>query len=534
MKRYSILILGASTMQIPAIEAAKRMGWRVLAADRNRLSPGARACDEFLPVDIADRHAVLAEAEARSRRERIDGVFTAGTDFSATVAFVAERLGLPGLPYEVALDASDKARMRGVFEREGLSSPRFRSIGADDDPAQVLEELRLPLVVKPVDNMGSRGVRRVDTPEELETAVSIARGYSRSGSVIVEAYIAGPEFSLDALVYRGEITLCGIADRHIRFPPYFVEIGHTMPSNEPDRIRNEVIDLFFRGIRALRIDMGAAKGDVKYGTDGPVIGEIAARLSGGYMSGWTYPLASGVDVTRGGLRIAVGLPPGDLEPRLPNTAAERAFYSIPGTVASIPGFPEECRSPLSAAFLRVAPGDRVDFPQNNVEKCGNIIAVSPDRDGAIAAAEHACARTVVRLEPGGEATRAFLFGATHRWVPDAFRLECEANHAMLAGMPATVDGDPLSGCDLSIVPLPEIDREASTDWQDRSFPTAVALVTELAGVTTGSSARLSLGSIFWRAFLRGGVQAGVWVIDTFRAGKWEDAWCSFDLAGATS
>jgi len=502
-------------MQLPAIRSAKKMGWTVIVADRNPDVPGASMCDRFLPVDISDCDRVFAAATGPAC-DHLHGVFTAGTDFSATVAFVAGKLGLPGIPYEVALDASDKSRMRSVFKKRGLPSPEFCTVTTVEECRAGeggIEGLSFPLVVKPVDNMGARGVRRVDTPRQLTEAVQDALEFSRNSTVIVETYIDGPEFSLDALVYNGEITLCGIADRDIRFPPYFVETGHTMPSAMSETITDGVRSLFFEGIRALGIDNGAAKGDIKYGPDGPVIGEIAARLSGGYMSGWTFPFASGVDVTTAALRIAVGLEPGNLDPRIANTSVERAFYSIPGTVADISGFPDVIHGPLSEGFLRIRPGSDVDFPFNNVQKCGNIIATSEEREVAIEAAEKACRQVVIRLEPVVEATQKFLTGETHTWVPDAFSIDVKLR-AALAQMPDEFPGESDSDTDLSIHPFEAIAGGSGTDWLGRSIADSMTIVQELTGVKTGLSGRKILGSLFWRAMIRGGVQGAIWLIDT--------------------
>ena len=515
MKRYTILILGASTMQLPAIRSARRMGWTVVVADQNPDAPGASLGDVFLPVDISNCDLVLQAAE-HSGIDGFDGVFTAGTDFSATVAYVAEHLDLPGIPYKVALNASDKARMRSVFLEHQLPSPEFRTVSSVTQATRVLVDLTLPLVVKPVDNMGARGVRRVENSLQLEEAVHDALEFSRTSKAIIESYIEGPEFSLDALVYRGRIELCGIADREIRYPPYFVEIGHTMPSNKADADKAAVIDLFFAGIRALGIENGAAKGDIKLGSTGPVIGEIAARLSGGYMSGWTYPLSSGVDITTAALRIAVGLDPGDLEPRIANISAERAFYSIPGTIESVIGFPDAPEAPLSEAFLRIDDDDDVDFPQNNVQKCGNIIATAVDRETAIIAADAACRNILLRLKPGTRRTQGFLFDATHPWVPDAYCIGDETNRNALAVMPEKIERDAECVEDITIYPLPSIGNETATDWFGRSLAESMETVLELTGVEAGLTGRIVVGSLFWRAMIRGGVQGAIWVIDTIR------------------
>ncbi|TFG65038.1 MAG: ATP-grasp domain-containing protein, partial [Spirochaetales bacterium] len=289
-------------MQIPALTAARKMGLKVYAADVNDKAPGISLAHEFLHVDLRNREEMAEAAAAIARSGGLHGVFTAGTDFSTTVAWVAEKLGLPGISYETALNATDKARMRGVFSRAGIPSPPFCLVEGTADNLPEADLPPLPVVVKPVDNMGARGIRRIDNRDDLGEAVTAALAFSGSRRCIVEGYIPGPEFSIDSLVYRGRITVCGFADRHIVFPPCFVEMGHTIPSVLDDKTRDRIVEVFTAAALALGIDNGAAKGDVKLSPEGPVIGEIAARLSGGYMSGWTYPYASGVPLTEAALR----------------------------------------------------------------------------------------------------------------------------------------------------------------------------------------------------------------------------------------
>ncbi|MFP4011158.1 MAG: ATP-grasp domain-containing protein, partial [Spirochaetaceae bacterium] len=290
----TILVLGAGIMQIPALETARRNGWRLIVADGNPDAPGRHLADAFHAVDLSDEEGLLELARDYRNHGQLDGVFTAGTDFSTSVAYVAESLGLPGLDYESARNARDKFRMRRVLREAGVPAPAFVEVqGVVDLRADSLPTF--PLVVKPVDNMGARGVRRVDTPAELEEAVPEALRFSRSGRVVVEEFISGPEFSIDALVVDGTLHLCGIADRHIRFPPYFIEVGHTMPTERSEADQQRIAGVLEAAAQALGIRNGAAKGDIFLTDNGPMVGEVAARLSGGYMSGWTYPYSSGVE-----------------------------------------------------------------------------------------------------------------------------------------------------------------------------------------------------------------------------------------------
>ncbi len=522
-----ILILGAGVMQGPAIRFAKERGLTAVVVDGDPTAACVGLADRFERIDLKDKDAIETFARSLKSDGGLDGVMTAGTDFSATVAWVAERLGLPGIPYETALDASDKERMRARFRAEGVPSPEFLILR--ETPAAGFElPFAFPAVVKPVDNMGSRGCRRVDGPSELSEAVADALRYSRSGRAIVEEYMDGPEFSVDSLVHDGKMTICGLADRHIFFPPYFIEMGHTMPTALPPEKAAELLAVFERGARALGIRNGAAKGDVKLTSKGPMIGEIAARLSGGYMSGWTYPYASGVEPTKGALSIAVGEAPTGLEPIRAWTCAERAFISIPGVVAEIVGADEASRVPgVKDVFYRIAAGSEVSFPVNNVTKCGNVIASAPSRGEAIDSAESAARSILVRLRAGVAATDAFLAGGTRgasSFPPDSFELpEGVSLEAVEEGDADSLPPGSLSSSDLarlSIVSFPAFAGSSARDYVGRSVGETLDAVRRLVGAplpfAAGSSSASGspvLGRRFWASLVRGGYQAGAYAID---------------------
>jgi len=424
-KKKTILILGASLLQLPAIKAAKSMDWNVIVADVNPTAVGVALADVFEHVDLADPEAMLAMARSYHQKDRLDGVFTAGTDFSATVAYVCEHLSLPGIPYETALNASIKSRMRSIFKSAGIPSPRFVEIAQDAvQPEQQIAHLTFPLVIKPVDNMGGRGVQLVQNRGTFAQALAQARGFSRRSLVIVEEFIDGPEFSIDSLVYDGIVRPYGIADRHIYFSPRFVELGHTMPSNLPAEKLQQLVEVFSKAVQALGITWGVAKGDVFWSKDGPVIGEIAARLSGGYMSGWTFPLSSGINVTQAALMLAVGERPSAPERSLSRTCAERAVVSIPGLVQSIEGVRELKRQDgVHEVFMRCKAGDAVVFPLNNVQKAGNVIASHAEPKKAIAIAEQGVGTIIIQLVPNNFSTEQYLcsrFHADAGSAPDGF------------------------------------------------------------------------------------------------------------------
>lgn len=519
----AVLILGAGVMQGPAIHLARQKGYRVYVADGKRDSEHAATADQFLHIDLKDHDALL---EAATGIDNLAGVFTAGTDFSASVAWVSQHLGLPGIPFEAALDASDKSRMRRRLAAAGVPVPAFATGGGGDDPALLLATLAganglsLPVVVKPVDNMGARGCRLVRNRDGLAAAWTDAVAHSRTGRAIMEEYLAGPEFSLDAIITDGQVTIRGIADRYIHFEPYFIEMGHTMPSAYGPEVLEAVADVFMRGIQAIGITQGAAKGDIKFTKEGAFVGEIAARLSGGYMSGWTYPYASGIEVTAEALDIACGVKPVPATPTRQWVCAERAFISIPGKVAEIRGLAEAAATTMVRdCFVRIQPGSKVRFPVNNVEKCGNVIAAGPDRLAVEDAAAGAAASFLIRLAAEDPDTAEFLEhrGQYSSWPPDAYQDLSALGLAAVAAMPDFIRFNaPYRS--ISIEPVPHLMRESAKDWQGRSIQSGLAAVEALTGAAVGRHGDIIVGRRFWKAFSRGAYQGGAWVIDRVKAG----------------
>ena len=537
----NIVILGAGLMQRPAIQSAKKLGLHTIVVDADPKAVCIPLADEFYKIDLKDKEGILELCtRLNDSSDGLDGVFTAGTDFSASVSFVCEKLGMPAHSFEAATNASIKTQMRACFEKKGVPSPKFVRAGKDDiTPAlleTVLSKMNFPFVVKPVDNMGARGCRMVRTKEEFLPAVQIASENSRTGYAIIEEYMDGPEFSIDALVYDGKFIVTGFAIRHIKYAPYFIEIGHTMPADIPQKIHDELISVFALGAKAEGLTCGAAKADIKYTKNGPMIGEIAARLSGGYMSGWTYPYASDLNLTEQGILIATGnvpqkllaganpvtYTPSDLCKNLPapyelfevpcvRTSAERAWMSIPGTVEYIENITEFTDKAVFDVLPRatVSIGCKVNFPRNNVEKCGNIIAVSHDRNMAIKAAEDAVSNVFITLKPATKETDDYLNCVTQsdedNFPPDAFGRLSEDQLAQLEGVIAA--DTPVSAA------LPDFlntdEYKELTDW---NFNTISQTLNKF-DILRAKHPELNKKD-FFKALMRGGIQGAVYYSDS--------------------
>ncbi len=384
--KKTIMIIGGGLLQVPVIVAAKKMDYQVIVTDYNSEALGMKDADIPIVMSTRDIEGSVRVAKRQNEVTPISAVLTVGTDASMTVAAVANTLGLPGIKFEDAEAATNKLKMRMRFKEHGVPSPNFLPVWSLSDGKKACKVLGFPLVLKPSDNMGARGVIRIDNRNQLSDAFHYSKNASPSGELIIEEYMEGSELSIDAVIYNGEIVICGVADRIIEYPPYFVETGHSMPSAMPDNVIADAANLMKRGIMALGITIGAAKGDIKITENGPKVGEIAARLSGGFMSAYTYPLSTGVDLMRTVIEIAQGKEPGNLEPVHNRIAIERAIIPKPGIIKRINGLEDAFKIPgIEEIFLNIKPGDRFSVPRSNVEKAGNIIATGETLEEAEAA-----------------------------------------------------------------------------------------------------------------------------------------------------
>lgn len=533
----SLLILGAGLMQKPSIVSAKDLGFNVVVLDANPNAEEVPLADKFYRIDLKDRESIFECAEKLKKTENLKGIFTAGTDFSSSVSYAGEKLGFSCHSFESTLNATIKPRMRRCFEENNVPSPKFFSIKFDEIPDEFAKEkvfsavksLGFPCVVKPADNMGARGCRMIRSEEEAWNSVLAAAENSRSRTVILEEYMEGPEYSIDALVFNGTMTITGFADRHIFYKPYFIEMGHTMPSSVENSKKLELIAAFAKGVSALGLSCGAAKADIKYTKNGPQIGEIAARLSGGYMSGWTFPYSSGINLTEQAILIAAGKEPQKLlNGRIPlpvedspfalfdfpskKVSAERAWISIPGTIDSIK-LPENSeQSEVKNIFPRpVKQGDEIDFPRNNVQKCGNVITLSESKKNAVFYAKKTVSEIFIRLKPCNEKTEKFLFSES---LPDEKGFPPPAFSAFNSIQELNLSGEiPENSSVLKDAEnFPQLKKLLLSDEKDWSYQTILEVLRRFDSVCKKHPPLQR--KKFWSALLKGSLQGAIYISDS--------------------
>lgn len=311
-----ILLLGGSRQQVVAIEAAKGLGYRTILCDYLPDNPGRLVADSFHLVSTTDRDAVLEVARA----EGVSGVLAYASDpAAATAAYVARELGLPGNPLRSVEVLSEKHLFRAFLRENGLPCPRAASFSVGERAENVLalvDGWRWPLVVKPTDSSGSKGVTVVGGPDGVADAVSRARGLSRNGVLIAEEFIECSYPSVvggDVFVKGGEVRFWGLMECLRDEARPLVPAGEKLPVGLPPRDLAAVKDVLQRIVTLLDIRFGELNVEVLVGKGGvPYVLELGAR-AGGNMIPVQLSDASGVDLVAANVLCAMGEDPGDLD-----------------------------------------------------------------------------------------------------------------------------------------------------------------------------------------------------------------------------
>ena len=407
----TILIIGAGPNQIPAIQMAKTRGYQVVATDMDPEAKGFPFADESGIVSTRDIEETISFAKHIHMRKSIDGVMTMASESAVTVARVAEALGLPGLSPEAAENATNKVKRQVLFKEKGVPSPDFRFARTLDEACEKANELGWPVVVKPADSAGSRGVQKVETPWEMKKAIAEVRSISKLSEFLLEEFLSGTEHSIEGIVIEGRVFWAGLSDRnydkkHI-YPPYFLEDGDTMPTALDVEAVKRLEQTATSAVHALGIDWGPVKGDVIIDKQKGIKAlEMAARLSGDYFCYETIPMHNGINLLESVMNLSLGLKihTASLNPKFNRGVALRYVWPEPGRVVSIEGI-EKAREIPGVHFVRFEPqwkdidiGSIISPAKSMGERVASVMAVGVTREEAVITAEKAVSRVNIETK----------------------------------------------------------------------------------------------------------------------------------------
>lgn len=301
IKKQKLAIIGASYLQWPLVETAKKMGIETHCFAWEDGAVCKEICDIFYPISVLDKEAILEICQ----KENIDGITTIATDIAMpTISYVAEKMNLISNSSQTTLWATNKALMRERFNLENVKSPRF--LVASDKEDIITRTLNYPVIVKPVDRSGSRGINKVYSSENLSEAVGLAIEESLSNKAIIEEFIDGEEVSVESISWRGEHYILTITDKVTTGEPHFVELEHHQPTAKPKEVIKSIKELTLNALNSLGIEYGAGHTEIKIDNNGNVfIIEVGARMGGDFIGSHLVQLSTGYNFLKGVIEVAL-------------------------------------------------------------------------------------------------------------------------------------------------------------------------------------------------------------------------------------
>ena len=330
------MLLGGSNCQLSAARAVKAMGHRLVLADYLPCPPAQSLCDTHVQVSTFDAQGCIQAAKA----QHVDGVFTVGTDQPVyTAALVAEALGLPSpITADTALRATNKHAMKECFDRWHVPNLPYTYL-AQGQSASTLRTLTPPLVIKPLDSQGQRGVFRVQTAQQAVDRLSETLSFSRESTALVERFYPSDEVTLSCYVHAGHVYPLTLTDRqHVRDSIHIgICAAHRYPSVHASRT-TEINAIAQQVAFALGVTEGCLYIQLLIGDQGIFVNEAACRIGGAFEDAF-IPWLTGFPIMQAVIHAALGQPL-DAAPLLhppeitPGTQISvQMLFCKPGTVA---------------------------------------------------------------------------------------------------------------------------------------------------------------------------------------------------------
>lgn len=370
----SILVFGCGELQQSIIGRAHKKGLFVVGIDPCADAYCKNDVDAFEVVGGQDYEGTCAVVE----KYEIDAIVTAATDKPLVMmARIAEKYRFPFFSVDTAKWSTDKFLMKARFELGGIPHARGRLISNPEDA----DGLVYPVIVKPRDNSGSRGVKLCRDREELRDSIDEALEYSHWDSVLVEEYIEGPEYSIEGLHYDGKSEVIQFTEKKTTEFPYNVELGHKQPAMLTEDQKNAIREIICKIGTALHFENCPSHTELKINDRGICVIETSPRLGGDYITSILVPLSTGINMEDQLLNIALGETV-DIETGRAVKASGVEFFQLPeGVVESIiPSLYGLGETPGVISFnLKLKEGDRVKKITSSLNRYGEFIVEASER-----------------------------------------------------------------------------------------------------------------------------------------------------------
>ena len=373
MDKKSILIFGVGELQKSIIQRAMLMGLFVVGIDPCEEAACKDEVDAFEIVGGQDYEGTLAVA----KKYGISAVVTAATDKPLVMmARIAKELGLRFYSEDTAVWSTDKYQMKQRFIEGGIPCARGRLIRTADEA----KDLDFPLILKPRDNSGSRGVKLCRDLKDFQECLEEALQYSKLDTVLVEEFIEGQEYSIESLHYKGKTEIVQITEKRTTPFPYNVELGHIQPANISEEHKAEICSIIEKIGNALKFENCASHTELKINKRGIYVIETSPRLGGDYITSKLTPLSTGVNLEDQVLHIVLGEEV-DCTPKYSQYSGIRFFsFDTDSIIKAVPVKENVLEWPHVIDFsFNLSINEHVNQITSSLNRYGHIILQTSDR-----------------------------------------------------------------------------------------------------------------------------------------------------------
>ena len=391
-----LLVIGGGIESIPGVKIAKKLGITVVVSDMNPAAPAFEFCDYKIIASTYDykETALLAKKFTEETCE-IDGVICLAADVPYTVSWVANELNIPHCnSLATANLSSNKFEMKLKFKKDGIPIPNFWKINSFTQLLKIIDQNGFPIVIKPLDGRGARGVYLLNENHDIEFYYDESKKYTNLDYILVEQYLSGPQISTEALIVNGIGYPIGFCDRNYElledYSPYIIENGGDMPTSLTNIDKHNIEQTAIEAGLALGVKNGIVKGDMVLTKDGPKVIEIATRLSGGYFSSNQIPLNTGVNIVEYAIKLALNVvfSYNKLIPKVNIGVAIRYLFLNSGKIDKIPNLDFIKNIEFVHKFkLFIKAGDVIGDITDHTKRCGFVITTGHTKTEAIERAD---------------------------------------------------------------------------------------------------------------------------------------------------
>jgi len=369
--KKSILVFGGSDYQLSLVKECKKMNLYTVVIDPNPAAEAKAYADAFEVVGGQDFEGTCNVVE----KYNVDAIITAATDKPLVMmAQIAKKYNFNFYSEETARLSTDKFLMKQRFQEYGFPCAKGKIIEA------VPVDMNYPIVIKPTDNSGSRGVIFCKNKEEAMTVIEESKQYTRKPYLVAEEVVEGAEYSIESLHYNGKSKILQITEKIVTPLPYFIELGHIQPAIIEPKIRQELEELLEKVVKAFGFDNCGAHNEVKIKDGKITLIEVSPRIGGDFISSTLVNASTGINMERALIQIVLGEEP-DFSEYKPEASGIFFFHFKEGLLKSITDINSILNIPEVLSYrFDLQPGDVIPKIRTGVDRYGYFILKTDNRD----------------------------------------------------------------------------------------------------------------------------------------------------------